>query len=288
MAIVNIDFNSLTALKNLRELQSEINRSIEHLSTGLRITRASDDPSGVAIAHKFMAQIGGVRVALQNSEDAVSLVQTAFSVLGETGDLLLRMRDLALRAKNNATLTTSDFTTLNDEFGTLRTEITRKANGTTFNNKYLLSGAYANGQTAQVGPDKNAAQILTIVIPSAMASAFAGGKLVSTRLISDAVNSAPGHAGSALSVVDDSLDQLSSIQSSLGIQERRLNSIIEDLNSTEINLTAARSRITDADMASEISRFAKLQILSQATVATLAQANDLPQRVVNLLEKMTT
>ncbi|MEW6202028.1 MAG: flagellin, partial [bacterium] len=273
-------------LKSLREIQREINRSIEHLSTGLRITSASDDPSGVVIAHKFMAQIGGTRVAMQNAEEAVSLVQTAFSVLEETSELLLRMRDLALRAMNDATLTTSDYTNLNDEFDALRTEITRKANATTFNSRYLLTGAYASGQMAQVGPANIAAHILTIVIRSGQASAFANGDLANVLLISDAANSAPGHAGSALSVVDDSLDELASIQASLGIQERRLNSVVDDLQSMETNMVAARSRITDADMASEISHFAKLQILSEATVATLAQANDLPERVVSLLEKM--
>lgn len=285
---INTNYNSLIGQLNLRKTESDIGKSIEKLSSGLRINRASDDPAGLAIANMMEAQIRGLRQASGNASDASSLVQTAYSVLNETSEMLLRMRDLALKVMNQATLTTSQITTLDDEFDSLRTEITRTGNAATFNSKNILDGTYAAGLVAQIGPDNSTVNQLTITIATMIADSIASATadLINVQLTSDGINSAAGHAGSALDVVDRSIEYLSDVQASLGVQDFKLGSIINTLSAQEINTTAAKSRITDADMASEISHFAKLQIVSQAGVAVLAQSNNIQQRVVKMLEDL--
>lgn len=285
---INTNYNSLIGQLNLRKTQSEIGKSIEKLSSGLRINRASDDPSGIAIANMMEAQIRGLRQASNNAADASSLVQTAYDVLDETGEMLLRMRDLSLKVMNTATLTTSEIITLDTEFDSLRDEITRKGNAATFNNLNILDGTFAAGLLAQIGADSGAANQLTIQIATMIADSIASATadLVGVQLTSDGVNSAAGHAASALDVVDRSIEYLTDVQASLGVQDFKLGSIINDLGAQEINTMAAKSRITDADMASEISHFAKLQIVSQAGVAVLAQSNNIQQRVVKILEDL--
>lgn len=289
MAIVNTNFNSnvLASLNNLRLTDYSIQVSIMKLSKGLRIVRASDDPSGMAIANRFEAQIRGLRQATINAEQASSMLQTAYSVLDETDEILLRMRDLSLKVMNQATLTTSDVATLDSEFDSLRDEITRKGEAATFNSKNILDGTFASpGQKAQIGAA--AGDQLSIIIESMVAATIANATnaLANVQLTSDAVNSAAGHAASALSVLDTSLDYLGTVQTSLGVQEYRLNSIINNLTAQEINTAAAKSNITDVDMAAEISYFARLQILSQAGTAMLAQANSLQERIVGILEDL--
>ena len=290
MAIVNTNLNSsvLIGLANLRHTETDIQSSIEKLSSGLRIVRASDDPSGLAIANKLEAQIRGLRSATLNAEQASSLVQTAYSVLDETNEILLRMRDLALKVMNQATLTTADIATLDTEFDSLRDEITRKGTAATFNNLNILDGTFAGGRIAQVGPTGNSYDQLSIIIESMVADTIANATndLAGVQLTSDGVNSAMGHAASALSVLDTSITYLTNVQTSLGVQEYRLNSIVNDLSAQEINPLAAKSRITDLDMAAEISHFAKLQILSQAGTAVLAQSNNIQQRLVNILDEL--
>ncbi|MEW5946794.1 MAG: flagellin [bacterium] len=281
MAIVNTNFNSLTALRYIRLVERQIGYSINRLSTGRNLT--FDDPSGFALSSRLNAQTGGVQTAIQNAEDALSLTQVAYSVLDSTMEMLLRMRDLSVRAANDATLSSADYTDLNDEFADLRNTIDTMAKGATFNDRELFTGSYAAGRAAQVGPDNNANQRYSIVIATATVSAIAGGTndLWSVTLLS------AGAAASAQSVVDRSIDYTSNIQASLGVQQRSLNAMIDALSSAETNLSAASSRITDADMASEISRFSKLQIVSEAGVAALAHSNDLDSRVVSLMDEMT-
>lgn len=291
MAIVNTNFYSPifgTGLANLRKTENEISSSVEKLSSGLRITNSADDPSGKVIANKFMAQIGGMRVASNNAQDAISMLQTASSALDETSGILSRMRDLTLKTMNTATLTTTDINTMQTEFDSLRSEVTRKATATTFNSVVLLDGTLAAGKDTQIGPDNGAANTLTITIQTMLASSIANATadLVGVQLFSDGTNSAAGHAGSALAAVSLSLDYMGTVQSALGVQQIKLNSIVNDLSSQEVNTSSALSRITDADMASEVSHFAKLQIVAQAGVAILAQGDNITQRIVNILDKL--
>ena len=288
MTILNTNMDSLVGLLNLRHTENDIATSISRLTTGLKINKSSDDPSGLAIANKMESLIRGYRQATNNAEDASSLVQTAYSVLDETNEMLIRMRDLSLRVMNQATLTASEISTINAEFDDLRDEITRKGNAATFNSKNLLDGTFVNGLVAHIGADNSVNDQLTIQIATMIADTIASATadLVNVELSDYAGIGALTHAGSAVDILDRSIEYLSDVQVSLSVQEFRLGSIVNDLSAQEINTIAARSNITDADMASEISHFAKLQILAQAGTAVLAQSNNIQQRVVNMLDDL--
>jgi flagellin len=240
----------------------------------LRINWAADDPSGLAIAKGMEAQIGGIRTAVQNAEDGINLIRTADGSLAATHEILLRMRDLAVRAANEATLTSADMTRLDNEFQSLVAEIDRKADAVTFNTKNLFNGDYAGGLVLQIGADNAATFQLTVTIQSLSSAAGLGLGNDLTTL---------GNAQSAITAVQSAIDIISDVRSNLGIQERRLSYIIDDLKAADINISAAKSRIMDADMAVEISEFTRLQILQQSGTAILAQANAQPQSILQLL-----
>jgi len=222
------------------------------------------------------AQIGGIRTAVQNAEDGINLIRTADGSLSETQDILLRMRDLAVRAANEATLTSADLTRLNNEFNSLMDEIDRKSTAVTFNTKVLFDGTlFAAGQVLQIGPDNGATFQLTVTIP-ALDAAGLGINTASVGVVVD--------AQSAITLINSAINQVSDVRANLGIQERRLDHIIDDLKAADINISAAKSRIYDADMAVEISEFTRLQILQQSGTAILAQANAQPQSVLQLLK----
>jgi flagellin len=251
--------------------------SLARLSSGLRINWAADDPSGLAIAKGMEAQIGGIRTAVQNAEDGINLIRTADGSLAATHEILLRMRDLAVRASNEATLTTADMTRLNNEFSSLADEISRKSTAVTFNTKVLFDGTFDAGLVLQVGADNAATYRISITI-TALADTDLGIDQVSVTL------STAAGAQSAITAVQDAINLISDVRSNLGIQERRLNYIIDDLKAADINISAAKSRILDADMAVEISEFTRLQILQQSGTAILAQANAQPQSILQLLK----
>jgi len=288
MAIVSTNLNSLLGIVSLRKTENQLTASLEKLSLGLRITKASDDPSGKGLANKFSAQVSGIHQAIENAQDASSLLETAAGALNSTSELLVRMRDLALSAMNVATLTTSDIAAMQTEFASLRDEITRSANAVSFNSRILLNGSYAAGVAAQIGPDNLAAMQLSITIQTMLASSIANATddLANVQLTSDGTNSAAGHAASAVGALDASLDYLSTVQAAIGVQQIKLNSIINDLSSQETNTAAALSRITDVDMASEVSHFAKLQIITQAATAVIAQGETANQRVMTLINSL--
>jgi len=281
MTVVNTNISALIGLNNVRLTNLGLKTSLARLSSGLRINWASDDPSGLAIAKGMEAQIGGIRTAVANAEDGINLIHTADGALAETQDILLRMRDLAVRASSEATLTTSDRQRLDSEFTSLQNEIERKSQAVTYNTKVLFSGLFSGavanpGLKIQVGPDNGTNFQLTVKIQHLSLTGIAlsaGFNLLSTTT-----------ARSAIACVNSSLNTVSNVRASLGIQERRLNHIIDDLNAQDINISAAKSRIMDADMASEISEFTRLQILQQTGTAILAQANAQPQSILQLLQ----
>ena len=278
MSVINTNVSGLIGLNNLRLTNLGLRTSLARLSSGLRINWAADDPSGLAIAKGMEAQIGGIRTAVQNGEDGINLIHTADGALEETQDILMRMRDLAVRAANQATLTTDDLDRLNDEFQTLVSEITRKSLAVTFNTKYLFSGGfdtnYAGTQVLQIGPDNGTNFRISVQI-SRVDGATLG--VTDDNLLS------VGAAQAAISAVNDAINRVSDVRAYLGIQERRLNHIINDLKAEDINISAAKSRIMDADMAVEVSEFTRLQILQQTGTAILAQANAQPQSILQLL-----
>lgn len=289
MSVVNTNISALIGLNNLRLTNLGLKTSLERLSSGLRINKAADDPSGLAIAKGMEAQIGGIRTATHNAEDGINLIHTADGALSETQDILFRMRDLAVRAANEATLTSADMDKLNDEFASLKAEIQRKATAVTFNTKVLFSGGFSGtpgtdiGQLLQVGPDNGTNFRLTIRINQLTLSALGLSNAGGAWANSCAVLLRAGNAQSAIDVVQSALNIISDLRASLGIQERRLGHIIDDLAAEDINISAAKSRIYDADMAVEIAEFTRLQILQQSGTAILAQANAQPQSVLQLL-----
>ena len=293
MSVINTNISGLIGLNNLRLTNLGLKTSLERLSSGLRINKGADDPSGLAIAKGMEAQIGGIRTAVQNAEDGISLIHTADGTLAETHDILMRMRDLAVRSGNEATLTTADRKRLNNEFQSLKTEITRKANAVTFNTKVLFTGTFST-RALQIGPDNGLNFRLTTYIKSMAAGSIGLSGNVAVFYSTLGVAGAGGDCGAklqfitsaqrAIDLVNSAINQVSDVRAALGIQERRLGHIIDDLKAEDINISAAKSRIYDADMAVEISEFTRLQILQQTGTAILAQANAQPQSVLQLLK----
>lgn len=285
---INTNINSLTAQGSLRKLDNSLTTTMTRLSTGLRINSGADDPSGLALANSMTAHVRGVHQAINNAQDGLNLLAFADSALNETLDILQRMNDLTVRASNEAILTTADIDSIQNEIADLRTELSRRASATSFNSKILFSGGFSgtNAQMLQIGADNAAAFQLTLELQAVTLSGMGFWSVpntVSLTVASGPGNSSIGAANAAIDAVQSAINIVSSMQATIGVQERKLQYIINDLSAEEINMSAARSRITDADMAAEISEFTRLQVLTQAATAMIAQANLQPQTVTQLL-----
>lgn len=288
MSIMNINtnVNSLVAQGSLRKLDSSLNTTMKRLSSGLRINTAADDPSGVALANSMTAHMRGVHQAINNAQDGLNLLAFADSALNETLDILQRMNDLSVKASNEAVLTTADIQSIDNEIQSLRTELSRRAGAVTFNTKILFSGGFSGGQMLQVGANNGAAFQITVQLQAVTLSGMGFWSVpntISLVVTSGAQNSSLGAANTAIDAVKSAINIVSNMQAAIGVQEKKLQYIINDLSSEEINIAAAKSRITDADMAAEISEFTRLQVLTQSATAMLAQANLQPQIVSQLL-----
>lgn len=279
MSIINTNVQSMIGLNNLRVTNLGLTESLERLSSGYRINKAADDPSGLAIATGQTQQIRGIRMAVQNAEDTINLIQTADGALKETDEILQRMRELAVRSANEAVLTTSDRTKLNQEFNALMSELQRKANAVTFNTKKILNGATTlkTGAAAQIGPNNAAEYRLTISIKDTRPANLNGD--ISAQKITTLAT-----AQTAITKISGAITSVAAIRANLGVLQRRLRHVVNDLTAEDINISASRSRIQDTDFAAQISTFTKLQILQQSGTAILAQANAQPQSVLQLLQ----
>ncbi len=270
MQVINTNVLSLNSQRSLNRSQNAMQTSLERLSTGLRINRAKDDVAGMAISEKFTSQIRGLNQAIRNANDGISYVQTAEGGLDEITAQLQRMRELAVQSANG-TYTSGNRTDLNKEFSALSAEIGRIASNTDFNGvKVLDTTASAK---MQVGWEAN--QTISVqgvsAAGGAVATATAGG--VTTV---DAANSAIANLDAAISTV-------TGFRADFGALQNRLESSVRNLQNVAENQSAARSRIRDADFAAETANLTRTQILQQAGVAMLAQANALPQNVLSLL-----
>ena len=267
--------NNIMALNAHRQLtinQSGISKSIEKLSSGLRINRAGDDAAGLSISEKMRGQIRGLRMASKNAQDGISLIQTAEGALTETHSILQRIRELVVQAGNLGTQETEDLEAIQDEIDQLLAEIDGIAQRTEFNEKKLLDGSYSN-QVFQIGA--NASQQMTVTI-KAMGSEALG---IDTVDVSDS----SFNFDATIALVDNAIKSVSEQRSELGAIQNRLEHTIANLDNAAENLQAAESRIRDVDMAREMMNFTKYQILQQASTAMLAQANLAPQSVLQLL-----
>src|SRR4051794_618155 len=268
---VNNNIAAFNAYRNLSVTDGQLGKSLEKLSSGLRINRAADDAAGLAISEGLRSQIGGLKVAVRNAQDGISVVQTAEGALTETHSILQRMRDLAVQAANDGALSDDDKAKADAEFTALKSELDDIADKTTFNGTNLLDGSYSS-KVFQVG--SNAGETLSVSVSSMQASALGASGSIATA----------SGASAAISAIGDAIGKVSEQRASLGAVQNRLEHKINNLNATVENLTASESRIRDTDMAQEMVSFTRSQILSQAGTAMLAQANQASQGVLRLLQ----
>ncbi|MGE6487478.1 flagellin [Paenisporosarcina sp. NPDC076898] len=271
--------HNIAALNTHRQLGSASNaqmKNMEKLSSGLRINSAADDAAGLSISEKMRGQIRGLEQASKNSQDGISMIQTAEGALNETHDILQRMRELAVQSSSD-TNTADDRAQIQKENADLILEIDRIATTTEFNTQKLLDGkggtATDGNFTFQIGANED--QTLTVTFADMQSGALG------VDLIDLGADSATSTA--AITLIDDAIKLVSDERSQLGAKQNRLEHTINNLNTSSENLTAAESRIRDVDMAKEMMQQTKNSILSQAAQAMLAQANQQPQGVLQLL-----
>ncbi len=276
--IINHNIQAMNSYNNVTKTNDRISGSLEKLSSGLRINKAGDDAAGLAISEKMRGQISGLDMAAKNSQDAISLIQTAEGALNETHSILQRMRELAVQSAND-TNTTSDRQELQKEMDRLRQEVDRIGETTEFNTKTLLSGNFSTtGLRFQVGA--NSGQYVSIKFGNMRASALKISGASASQAVS--ITSATA-ADTAITTIDDAIDTVSSERAKFGAMQNRLEHTINNLSTAAENLQAAESRIRDADMAKIMVNYSKDQIISQAGTSMLAQANTSGQSVLTLL-----
>ncbi|ANF98484.1 flagellin Hag [Paenibacillus bovis] len=288
--IINHNIAALNTSRSLNSASAAQSKSMEKLSSGLRINRAGDDAAGLAISEKMRGQIRGLDQASRNAQDGISMIQTAEGALNETHDILQRMRELSVQSGND-TNTSDDRAQLQKEVDELAKEITRISNTTEFNTKKLLDGQGASTVTLQIGANTNQTMALSINAMDAKtlgvskaadtAATAAGGDAVATGGLD--ISTSASVATGAIATIDTAIKKVSDERSKLGANQNRLEHTINNLGASSENLTAAESRVRDVDMASEMVKQTKNSILSQAAQAMLSQANQQPQGVLQLL-----
>ena len=264
---------SLEAQRNVNSTQLHMSESIERLSSGMRINHASDDAAGLAISSKLTAQLKGMKQASRNANDAVSMIQTAEGGLGEINNLLARMRELAVQSANGGTLGDSERGAINTEFVALKDEIDRIVNVTTYNGAQLLGGE-VSGTNFQVGAFNTSNDRISLTITSTSASTLAINASTVTSMTS---------SQDAISALDKAIGTVANSRASVGAIQSRLTTTIDNLALSYNNLAAANSRIMDADVAEESAAMTRNNILLQAGISVLSQANAQPQAALSLL-----
>lgn len=267
---INQNIEALNAYRNLSVTSGQMAKSLEKLSSGFRINRAADDAAGLSISEGLRSQIGGLKMAVRNSQDGISVVQTAEGALTETHAILQRMRDLAVQASNTGSQNTTAVAAANTEFQQLNGELDKISSTTSFGGQKLLDGTFS-AKVFQTGA--NAGETVSVSIAASD----------STTLGTNTLNLTTG-ASAAITAVDAAIQTVSTDRASLGATQNTFEHTINNLNVAVENLSASESRIRDTDMASEMVNFTRSQILSQAGTAMLAQANQAPQAVLKLLQ----
>jgi flagellin len=268
---INQNIAAMNAYRNLSVTDGQMSKSLEKLSSGFRINRAADDAAGLAISEGLRSQVGGLKVAVRNAQDGVSVVQTAEGALTEVHSILQRVRDLAVQASNDGSNNATSKAAIQSEITALGSALTDIATRTSFNGKTLLDGTNS-ALTFQVGAgtgDQLGVSLTNITTVAASVNAMAVGTL--------------GGATGAIGVADTLITNVSTARATLGAAQNRLEHTINSLNVAVENLSASESRIRDTDMAEEMVAFTRAQILSQAGTAMLSQANQAPQSVLSLL-----
>ncbi len=275
---INNNVMAFNASRNLSGTSNRIGKSLEKLSSGFRINRAADDAAGLVISQKLRAEIGGLKQATRNSQDGISLVQTAEGALNEVHNMLGRMRDLAVQAAND-TNDSAARGAIQSEMNALGAEIDRIGTDTTFGGATLFTATALNFQVGSEGASGNQ---ISVTVGTLDADAI-GGVDVTAFDFTTTPATAAADARDAIEDIDTAIATVSTTRGSLGAVQNRLESTIANLQVTTENLVASESRIRDTDMAAEMVSFTKNQILQQAGTSMLAQANALPQSVLTLL-----
>ncbi|QNA92030.1 MULTISPECIES: flagellin [unclassified Microbacterium] len=271
---INTNVSALNAYRNLSNTQNDVSKSLEKLSSGLRINRAADDAAGLAISEGLRSQVNGLNVAARNAQDGISVIQTAEGALTEVHSILQRVRDLTAQGANDSNNAKSR-EAIQKEINTLGDELTRVADSTNFNGIKLLSGGTT--LTFQVGAGAVAAEDQISVALTDFDTLGADIKTLAATMTDAATY------GAALAGIDTQIQAVSTARAGYGALQNRFESTINSLNVSAENLSAAESRIRDTDMASEMVKFTSANILSQAGTAMLAQANQSNQGVLQLL-----
>ena len=269
MTVISTNISALRAQAGSRVAQQSLQTAMERLSTGLRINSAKDDAAGLAIATRMDATFRGLNQAVRNANDGISLSQTAEGAMGGISNILVRMRELAVQSASGTNGTT-DRTAIQTEVTALLSQIGDIATRTTFNGTNLLSG----GASIDIQTGTASGQTVNIAI----------GDLTAAGLAVAAVDlSTAAGAGTALGLLDTAIQTVATGRANLGAQQNRLEAAVDNLTSTVTNLANAKSRIEDTDFSAESTKLAAASILSQASTAMLAQANQSQQGVLNLL-----
>ncbi|PZE40128.1 flagellin [Curtobacterium sp. MCSS17_006] len=290
---INTNLSALNTYRNLNATQNDLSKSLEKLSTGLRINRAADDAAGLSISEGLKSQVGGLTVAARNAQDGISVVQTAEGGLTETHSILQRMRDLAVQAGNDSNNADSR-AAITTEVGELQKELGRISSSTNFNGINLLDGSAGTAKdgklTFQVGANAGDSSKIEVDLGKANVKDIAANLTVAAGTDADGGAVAAkisfasnADAQAAITTIDAQIKTVSEARSSIGAVQNRFDHAINVTNVAKENLTAAGSRITDVDMAQEMVKYTRDNILSQAGTSMLAQANQSTQGVLSLL-----
>ena len=286
MAVVNTNVNASIAQNALVRNERSMNQSMERLSTGQRINSASDDAAGLAIGSRMTSQIRGLETGIRNANDAVSMVATADGALIEVTNMLQRMRELALQASNGTT-TSADRSYLSSEYANLLAEIDRIAENTQWNGKTILNHITTASSTFKYQVGANGGQTIAVDfgnMTDTVSGVFTEIKASHNVITSTTTASALTQGTSAVVAIDSAITAVNSQRATFGAAMNQLTYAVDNLSNVKVNSEAARSRVLDTDYAAETSELARTQIIQQAGTAMLAQANQLPQTVLSLLQ----
>jgi flagellin len=278
---INQNIEAMNAYRNLSVTQGQMSKSLEKLSSGFRINRAADDAAGLAISEGLRSQVGGLKQAVRNAQDGVSVVQTAEGALTEVHSILQRVRDLAVQASNTGSVGAEAKGAITAEMDQLSSALGDIASRTEFNGTKLLDASHNTAATAlvfQVGANAGDTKAVVLTDVSGVQTA------VTTASGAIAAGTFDPTTSSVIKDIDDQITNVSSARASLGASQNSFEHTINNLNVAVENLSASESRIRDTDMAQEMVTFTRNQILSQAGTAMLAQANSAPQSVLKLLQ----
>lgn len=283
---VNTNTTSLGVQKNLNRASDALSTSMSRLSSGLKINSAKDDAAGLQIATRMTSQIRGQTMAIKNANDGISIAQTAEGAMQEQTNMLQRMRELALQARNDSN-SYLDRQALDAEFQQMLSEINRVSASTELNGKKLLDGS-SGVMTFQVGSNIGSDNQITISLSAGMsvAAGSALSALVGANISALSTTTSAAYEtqfSSAITAIDDALQNINTTRAALGAAQNRLTSTINNLQNINENAEAARGRVQDTDFAAETAQLTKQQTLQQASTSVLAQANQLPSAVLKLL-----